>query len=394
MNHEHAKQAKHILATALPIIRSGRQRYGAAVLVMAPMFTAENSGEGYMQRVAAIDGEILQNRFAVYVDFETKNENPTLVQIGQRHLHITFPAHVPVFAKAALRLAKACGLLYTHSVMRAMADMVGRDIHRLYTARGITKIWDVHGCVPEEFALADNYYEAQNAGEAEALFIEQSDIIITVNHAMRRHLEEKYRTVLPNAITLPIFSPAKADLMALLQRKPDFAKPICVYAGGLQAWQNIPLMQDVVAQAGNAYQYKMFVPKPAEYTALWGARVMPAQCEIATKTPAEVLQEYERCHFGFVLRDAITVNRVACPTKLIEYLQYGIVPVLKTDEIGDFKAFGMRYITYERFMQGQICEADYRAMASENMLVLQKLLQAHDEGCAALLQRIAELTKR
>ena len=65
MNHEHAKQAKHILATALPTIRSGRQRYGAAVLVMAPMFTAENSGEGYMQREAAIDGENLQNRFGV-----------------------------------------------------------------------------------------------------------------------------------------------------------------------------------------------------------------------------------------------------------------------------------------------------------------------------------------
>ncbi|MEG1895980.1 MAG: hypothetical protein RR162_07035, partial [Oscillospiraceae bacterium] len=225
MAENYKRIAKEILKEAFVLIDAGKAKYKGAAMVMAPIFTAENIGEGYIQRVKAIDTEILCDRYNVYVDFETKNPQPTLTQVDDRHLLITFNSHDKPCAKAAAALAKKCGLLYTHSVMRAMADIIGEDIHRLYRIKNLVKIWDVHGSVPEEFALADNYFEAQNAQQAEELFVDNSTIIITVNLAMKSHLEKKYGKVLDNVVVLPIFgdlSPCEGDIFA---QKADFKLP-------------------------------------------------------------------------------------------------------------------------------------------------------------------------
>ncbi|MGE0906881.1 hypothetical protein AB4M30_16785 [Escherichia coli] len=58
----------------------------------------------------------------------------------------------------------------------------------------------------------------------------------------------------------------------------------------------------------------------------------------------DVINVMARCHLGFVLRDDIVVNRVACPTKLIEYLECGVVPVVKSPDIGDFNSLGYSFI--------------------------------------------------
>ncbi|MEG1049915.1 MAG: hypothetical protein RSE24_05175, partial [Oscillospiraceae bacterium] len=72
----------------------------------------------------------------------------------------------------------------------------------------------------------------------------------------------------------------------------------------------------------------------------------------------------------------------------IEYLQYGIVPVLKTSKIGDFEALGMQYITYESFVQEPQTESQYQKMARENLLVLDRLAFAHKTGKEELQRRL------
>ena len=113
--------------------------------------------------------------------------------------------------------------------------------------------------------------------------------------------------------------------------------------------------------------------------------------EVVTGThPAEVVEEYKVCHFGFALRDDITVNNVACPTKIIEYIQYGIVPVLKTEKIGDFVDMGMQYISYEEFADSAPGFEQYSSMARGNFAVLDKLMQAHNDGVAELKGKLYE----
>lgn len=389
------EKAKEILNKALPLIQKNKKKYKGAALIMAPIFTQENVKEGYLQRVKAIDEEILFSSYNVYVDFETKNEYPTLTQIDDRHLLITLNSHNKACAKAAIKIAKACNLLYTHSVMRAMEDMIGADIHLLYKTKKIFKIWDVHGSVPEEFALADNYFEAQNAGQAEQLFIDNSDIIITVNHAMHAHLEKKYNRTLKNVVVLPIFNALEIDEKNIINSKQDTQnieqkKPIVVYAGGVQAWQNIPLMQEIIKKAEGGYIYKIFTQDPEKYKEQWVENALSCPWEIASKTPEQVLEEYKSCRYGFVLRDDITVNNVACPTKLVEYLQYGIIPIVKTEKIGDFATMGMEYIKYTDFIKMRHNEEEYKKRATHNFKVLDKLKEAQEKGKKELLERLYE----
>ncbi len=388
MKDNYKKEFARVYSRALKAIREKKTEYNKIALVMAPIFTEENIGEGYIQRVKAIDDEILSDTYNIYVDFETKNPVPSFTQTDSRHRLITMPPHNKYAAKQIEKLVKKVDIVYTHSVMRAMADMSGKYVHRIYRHKNVFYIWDVHGSVPEEFALADNYFEAQNAGRAEELFINTAKLIIVVNNATKKHLENKYNKKLDNTVLLPIFSTEKQGFSVLLEEKSD-GYPTAVYAGGLQEWQNIPLMQQTIKKTMEKYKYNMFVSYPDTFVSMWGDEPVGENIFIGRKKPQEVLEEYKKCHYGFVLRDDITVNNVACPTKLIEYLQYGIVPVLKTDKIGDFAEMGMKYISYEDFDNPPGFE-EYKEIANANFSVLDKLLDLHEEGVAVLRGKIYE----
>lgn len=62
--------------------------------------------------------------------------------------------------------------------------------------------------------------------------------------------------------------------------------------------------------------------------------------------PEELYKYYSIAHYGFLLRDDHVLNEVAAPTKLTEYLYYGIVPILKFEEIGDRAFYHYEYILY------------------------------------------------
>ena len=82
-----------------------------------------------------------------------------------------------------------------------------------------------------------------------------------------------------------------------------------------------------------------------------------------------------------MLRDSSPVNYVACPTKIIEYLKYGIIPILKSTEIGDFVDLGMEYITYTDLMKGLTISHKKRNMMQEkNYEILDKLVQTSKTG--------------
>ncbi len=61
----------------------------------------------------------------------------------------------------------------------------------------------------------------------------------------------------------------------------------------------------------------------------------------------ELAEYYEKAHYGFVLRDDISVNNVACPTKLVEYMNYGIIPIVLSSKIGDFERMKYDYVSLE-----------------------------------------------
>ena len=161
----------------------------------------------------------------------------------------------------------------------------------------------------------------------------------------------------------------------------EFTMLVAYRMGGLQRWQKIGLMQDVIAAAGNCSRYNMFVPQPDAFMEQWGERQKPDVLFVDSRSPEQLKQNYRACHYGFVLRDDIVVNNVACPTKIIEYIQYGIIPVLDTTKIGDFIPLGMTYVDYHDFMQGKLpTEKERLSMASKNYKVLDKLVETYVNG--------------
>ena len=69
---------------------------------------------------------------------------------------------------------------------------------------------------------------------------------------------------------------------------------------------------------------------------------------IKSVSPIELSSYYEISHYGFLLRDHHPLNNVACPTKAIEYLAFGITPIVLEENIGDFKQLGYEYISINK----------------------------------------------
>jgi hypothetical protein len=108
---------------------------------------------------------------------------------------------------------------------------------------------------------------------------------------------------------------------------------------------------------------------------------------------AGLVHHYARADLGFVLRSESIVNRVACPTKLIEYMRFGIVPIVISPKIGDFEDYGYQFVTLEEFEQGIIPSRSQLAeMAQANFAVLHRLQDEFRSGAEVLRRlRLANL---
>ena len=75
------------------------------------------------------------------------------------------------------------------------------------------------------------------------------------------------------------------------------------------------------------------------------------------------------------------VNRVACPTKLVEYLAAGILPILNTPNIGDFVRDGMAYISLEDFVSEKLPPREEKErLVEQNLKVVRTLEERYHQG--------------
>ncbi len=261
-----------------------------------------------------------------------------------------------------------------------MEDRSNRNLWNIFELENVKHFWDVHGTVPEEYELSESPLGSQLANNIEKFMADKVDVVVVVTHAMGRHLKEKYPSMNAEIIVVPIFTKELLNIPKC-EKKKEGEKFSVVYAGGTQPWQNISLMQDIIQSTHNLYDYKIFVPNPEEFWNLWGERSHETNMRVESKTLDELYKEYECCDLGFVLRDSSPVNYVACPTKIIEYLKYGIIPILKSVEIGDFVDLGMKYITYLDLMKGlRLSQEERKMMQDSNYDILDKLVQTSKIG--------------
>jgi hypothetical protein len=101
--------------------------------------------------------------------------------------------------------------------------------------------------------------------------------------------------------------------------------------------------------------------------------------------------EYSTADFGFIVRDDSPVNGVACPTKLIEYLCYGVIPIVELVEIGDFAEYGYEYVSLADFNEGFFPDhASRKWMIKKNLEVARTMQNEYEIALDNLPRRVLE----
>lgn len=385
------KESKQGIERIYQLIHTAQKNGHNPICVFAPMYNKENERDGYIQRIKAIDQTVLVDMCRIYL-YDEGTENPAMRFdiIDDLHGYIVFNSHNAYDLNAIKKLVHDCGVAYTHSILRFMEDRTSKELWDIFDDVEVKHFWDVHGTVPEEYAMSGSELGSKLAENIEQFMANRVDVAVVVTEAMANYLRKKYTHMTAEFMVVPILN--EKLLQPSKNTKSGLQTGISiVYAGGTQPWQNIGLMQDIIEQTDLKYHYKIFVPDPDEFMKLWGNRKATKNMEVGSKAPEDLYHEYESCDLGFVLRDADPVNLVACPTKIIEYLKFGIIPVLKTIEIGDFVHLGMKYISYTDVIAGlRISDKERDSIVENNYQVLDKLSQIYVSGISNLKKMVQD----
>ena len=342
--------------------------------------------DGYLQRMLAID-RIMENRTRLYLKISpNSSEAYRITFYGKGMAVIDLCSDDPVYTALLSGVMKFGRLIYIHSVL-SLGDSRVRDA--LANANGV-KIIDMHGAVPEEFVMQDDRINSVTFGSYESEIVRDADWIVCVSDEMRRYLVGKHGVSMNKFILCPIF-PRKSKVYST---PPEEGRPRVIYAGGTQVWQKIPEMAQAIAAMRDQIDYIVFSPNPERIRHALsevGLSDFEVQRYVRSASHAEVQQAYGSAHYGLLLRADSIVNRVSCPTKLIEYLAFGIVPIFESASIGDFLTLGTQFLSVHDVVKGKLpSEAERRKMANRNFKVVQDLARQSEFGLAQIKKLVNE----
>lgn len=213
--------------------------------------------------------------------------------------------------------------------------------------------FDIHGCFVEEIEyLGQSKYKLEKAKKYEKQAFSILKNFVCVSQKMIELYKNKYpNTENLNYIKLPIFSLNKSSTV----EKQAHDKIKIIYPGRASKWQNIPEMMSTISKLidNPNYEFEIFTPD-TDIFINEAQKYKIENLSIKNKKPNELQEEYKYADLGLILREDNIVNRVACPTKLIEYMENGVIPVVLQPEIGDFNALGYKYILNSDLISGNI----------------------------------------
>mgnify|MGYP004528627751 FL=1 len=353
------------------------------ICVMAPIENIDLP-DGYSRRIKNIDMLLEKNRLRIYMskDYMLNTTLPIVQDVSEDYVSIKYNPEKEGHCILVTIVAEKVGKVYIHSAYQTLNEIAKN--------KNIIKIYDFHGVVPEELLFMGNEEGAEKLGSEESVIVKNATYIVVANNAMKRHILKKYPSCKSEFILFPMNNADNDRDGNGEAGKNNSGKPVVIYSGGLQKWQLIPEMQDAMERQKNSFDYRMYVSDTEEFMKLWSDRERPDTWRVDTLSAEELKKEYEKAQYGFTLRDEIIVNEVACPTKLIDYVKYGIIPILKFDKIGDFIENGLEYVKIEDFINGRIPSEEKRVqMVQNNFSVMEKIYDDYKKGLGEL-QEILE----
>lgn len=329
------------------------------LLVVADFPDGTNSRDGMMQRVRSIDTffaghgrTYIMLRFFRHL-FPKRFQPISEVTVWRLNAML----HLPII----LWLGWRASGIYIHSIHNGFRALPLYFFHKVVT--------DLHGVFPEELRYYGKHLAAKVYGLVERFILTASRTIVTVTDAMARHYREHigFRT---DVLVVPIVD--EIDLPSPRHQGCDGPLTV-IYAGGCQRWQNVELMVEAMARNKTRFRYVILSNDLVPFQRLLSAKALE-EVILRSVSKEEVYDWYGTADLGFILRDDTIVNRVACPTKLVEYMQCGVVPIVLQPHIGDFEENGYAFLSLERFLNGDIPgQKELNEMRLRNNRIIERL---------------------
>ena len=348
------------------------------ISIVAPFPSRERVQEGWMSRISAVD-RIFSEKKRIYLNISAHHDKTMEVRsYSDDVFEVLLSPNIDSHKKFTDSVIKSVDVVYVHTLHLAEYILPWLSSRKI--------VVDFHGITPEEEAMMGRSHLVKKYEMIEKSVLAYARKCVMVTNAMKRHYEEKYPEYKPEVTILPI-----VESMPSVQRsdsQDESENPVrIIYSGGNQSWQNTDAMLDLAMKTRAFSKVRIlskdwkFFKEKADSLGI-GSDITFSFCE---KT--DLFKEYAQADFGLVLRDNTPVNRVACPTKLFEYMHCGVIPVMRCESIGDFEEFGYSYLREVDILSGSIPDHPTRKnMINNNLMVIKKIQGIFDSGVQQLRQ--------
>lgn len=333
------------------------------LLFLAPYPNSENIKDGMFSRIKAIDNFFINDK-RIYLEVSSRRYFKQRI-LKEPNLFI-YQLNIFVHFFLIIKILYNSNYIYIHSIntLRILWILL------LFFSRKKICL-DLHGIVPEEFKMNKKIFLATYSLFVEKIAFHLAKNVICVTNAMAQYYKNKYTTSNANYIIYSIMptwlkSFQEEDIPTITSNKIKV-----IYSGGTQVWQNIDLMLTSIANyTFSNVEFSILTGNKAEFEKLILKYNIQNKVSIKSFPPEELWKEYLTADYAFILRSDSLVNKLANPTKLVEYMYYGITPIVLTPDIGDYMDLKYEYIKLNAFFDGLIKVSK----SSQNMHIINELL--------------------
>lgn len=343
------------------------------IIIVGPIPNYKNEQDGMLQRIKAID-DLFSDQERVYISnvvpdmkFFLKETRRVLMGISTT-MKPSSKSRIYKYAskKMAESFLHSAKAIYIHSI--SSANKIPFEVLSKYADKIIL---DIHGCAVEEMEY-DGSYTREDINKTaclEKFVFEKAKALICVTEAMANFYAKKYALPQSKFIVLPMFSAGPTQLKPKLLK----AKKTIIYAGTYLKWQNVDKMIELIACTHQNFEYRICTKDVSAFNKALSKKHIK-NVPVYSVSPNNMVNEYASASYGLLLREDIAVNKVACPTKAIEYFSCGVIPIVLQPSIGDFEALGYSYIKYEDILNNKLpSKLDEQKMIENNYLIMDKL---------------------
>lgn len=185
------------------------------------------------------------------------------------------------------------------------------------------------GIVPEEAMMMFNSSWRKVLWEFfERRTLSKSKLNLFVSEAMRQHYIRKYAYNGSADLVIPCYNKQLNKEAFFIEKK--YTNPSFVYAGSLAAWQcideTLQIYKGVEAAIPGASLTLLTADREKALELVKKYEI--SNCEVRFCALAQLDAELSKYKYGFLIREAHIVNKVATPTKMNSYLALGVIPVV------------------------------------------------------------------